>query len=127
MDLSQYFTSADFTGIAPEIVLTITALSVLTLEMMRISQQGINLLSATIGLLIAGVFVGQGSVEGILFGGMLRLNNFSMFFDFLYLGIGIATLIFSQGYLEKKALNHGVNIQLSYFLCYRYDVDDTGQ
>ena len=83
MDLSQYFTSADFTGIVPEIVLTITALSVLTLEMMRISQQGINLLSATIGLLIAGVFVGQCSVEGILFGGMLRLNNFSMFFDFL--------------------------------------------
>ena len=80
MDLSQYFTSTDFTGIAPEIVLTITALSVLTLEMMRISYPGINLLSATIGLLIAGVFVAQGSVEGILFGGMLRLNKFSIFF-----------------------------------------------
>ena len=102
MDLSQYFTSTDFTGIAPEIVLTITALCILTLEMMRFSRPGVNLLSATVGLLMAGVFVAQGFEEGILFGGMLKLNKFSMFFDFLYLGIGLGTLIFSQGYLEKK-------------------------
>ncbi|GIT74420.1 MAG: hypothetical protein Ct9H300mP29_4140 [Candidatus Neomarinimicrobiota bacterium] len=36
MDIAQFFTSADLFGIAPEIILTITALSVLTLEMFHV-------------------------------------------------------------------------------------------
>jgi NADH-quinone oxidoreductase subunit N len=32
---------------------------------------------------------------------MLYLNKFSMFLDFLYLFVGLLTLIFSQGYLER--------------------------
>ncbi|MEE2877248.1 MAG: NADH-quinone oxidoreductase subunit N [Candidatus Neomarinimicrobiota bacterium] len=102
MDLSQYFTSADFTSIIPEIVLTVTALVVLTLEMLRFSRPKINLMAAAVGLLLAGVFVPQGLDEATLFGGMLRLNKFSMFFDYLYLAVGLGTLIFSQGYLEKR-------------------------
>ncbi len=102
MDLSQYFTSSDFTGIIPEIVLTVTALVVLTLEMLRFSRPKINLMAAAVGLLLAGIFVPQGLDEATLFGGMLRLNKFSMFFDYLYLTVGLGTLIFSQGYLEKR-------------------------
>jgi NADH-quinone oxidoreductase subunit N len=102
MDLSQYFTSSDFTGIIPEIVLTVTALVVLTLEMLRFSRPKINLMAAAVGLLLAGIFVPQGLDEATLFGGMLRLNKFSMFFDYLYLAVGLGTLIFSQGYLEKR-------------------------
>ena len=103
MDLGQFFTSADLIGIAPEIILTITALSILTLEMFRVSRTGIILLVAAIGLLLAvGTAANIGGDKQFLFGGMLVLSRFSVFFDFLYISIGIVTLIFSQGYLEKR-------------------------
>ena len=103
MDLSQFFTAADFIGITPEIILTVTALFVLTLEMAHVSRPRILLTVAALGLLLAGaVVINTSGDERILFGGMLTLNQFSMFFDFLYISIGLVTLIFSQGYLEKR-------------------------
>ncbi len=97
MDLSQYFTSSDLAGITPEIILTITALVVLTIEMARISRPGIILSVAALGLGLAGVAIAQGGFDDkLLFGGMLYLNKFSMFLDFLYLFVGFLTLIFSQ-------------------------------
>ena len=107
MDISQFFTSADFIGIAPEIILTITALTVLTLEMAHVSRSRILLMVAAIGLLVAGVVsINTSSDEQILFGVMLILNQFSMFFDLLYISIGLVTLIFSQGYLEKRGVSY---------------------
>ena len=103
MDLSLYFTSADLAGITPEIILTITALLVLTLDMTRITRPGLNLLVAIIGLMTAGYVIAQsGGGERSLFGGMLLLNKFTLFLDILYLSVGLATLVFSQGYLEKR-------------------------
>ena len=103
MDLSLYFTSADLAGITPEIILTITALLVLTLDMTRITRPGLNLLVAIIGLITAGYVIAQsGGGERSLFGGMLLLNKFTLFLDILYLSVGLATLVFSQGYLEKR-------------------------
>jgi len=103
MDLSQFFTTADFIGIVPETILTVTALSVLTLEMARVSRPWIILSVAVLGLLLsaAGAFITSGNNQ-ILFGGMLKLNQISLFFDMLYISIGLITLIFSQGYLEKR-------------------------
>ena len=103
MDISQFFTSADLLGIAPEIILIVTALSVLTLEMLHVSRPGIILMVAALGLFLAGALaINTSGDEQILFGGMLVLNRFSVFFDFLYITIGLLTLIFSQGYLEKR-------------------------
>ena len=105
MDLSQYFTSADLAGITPEIILTITALMVLTLDIVRITRPGLNLLVASIGLITAGyVIIQSGGGERSLFGGMLLLNKFTIFLDILYLVVGLATLVFSQGYLEKRGV-----------------------
>ena len=103
MDLSQFFTTADFIGIVPETILTVTALSVLTLEMARVSRPRIILSVAVLGLLLsaAAAFITSGNNQ-ILFGGMLKLNQISLFFDILYISIGLITLIFSQGYLEKR-------------------------
>lgn len=103
MDLSQFFTTADFIGIVPETILTVTALSVLTLEMARVSRPWIILSVAVLGLLLsaAAAFITSGNNQ-ILFGGMLKLNQISLFFDMLYISIGLITLIFSQGYLEKR-------------------------
>ena len=103
MDLSQFFTTADFIGIVPETILTVTALSVLTLEMARVSRPWIILSVAVLGLLLsaAAAFITICNNQ-ILFGGMLKLNQISLFFDMLYISIGLITLIFSQGYLEKR-------------------------
>jgi len=103
MDLSQFFTTADFIGIVPETILTVTALSVLTLEMARVSRPRTILSVAVLGLLLsaAAAFITSGNNQ-ILFGGMLKLNQISLFFDMLYISIGLITLIFSQGYLEKR-------------------------
>lgn len=103
MDLSQFFTTADLIGIVPETILTVTALSVLTLEMARVSRPWIILSVAVLGLLLsaAAAFITSGNNQ-ILFGGMLKLNQISLFFDMLYISIGLITLIFSQGYLEKR-------------------------
>ena len=100
----QFITSSDLAGITPEIILTITALCVLSLEMMRVSRSSVSLLLSSLGLVIAGIVVIQGNIgSGDLFGGMLKLNQYSVFFDILYLLIGLLTLIFSQGYLMKKS------------------------
>ena len=102
MDIGQFFTAADLLGISPEIILTLTALAVLSLEMLHVSRPGIKLMVAALGLLLAvAVTISTSGDKQILFGGMLSLNKFSMFFDFFYISIGLATMILSQGYLEK--------------------------
>ena len=78
MDIGQFFTVTDLFGIIPEIILTVTALSVLTLEMVHIFHSRIILIVASLGLLLAGAVVIQTSGdEQILFGGMLALNPVS--------------------------------------------------
>ena len=102
MDLSQYFSSGDLYGISPEIILTLTALIVLTLEMIRKSRPVIILLVTVIGFALAGTAIVQGGTnDKILFGGMLYLNMYSIYFDFLYIFIGLSTLVSTHGYLEK--------------------------
>ena len=101
--MHQFITSSDLAGIIPEIILTLTALCVLSLEMMRLSRSSVSLLLSSLGLVAAGIVVMQGNLSNlVLFGGMLKLNQYSLFFDILYLLIGLLTLIFSQGYLVKK-------------------------
>jgi len=101
--MDQFITSSDLAGIIPEIILTLTALCVLSLEMMRLSRSSVSLLLSALGLVSAGIVVMQGNLSNVvLFGGMLKLNQYSVFFDVLYLLIGLLTLIFSQGYLVKK-------------------------
>ena len=101
--MHQFITSSDLVGITPEIILTLTVLCVLSLEMMQFSKPSFSLLIATLGLATAGIVIFQGQgYAGVLFGGMLEINLFSTFFDLLYIAIGLATLLFSPGYLEKK-------------------------
>ncbi|SVD15996.1 uncharacterized protein METZ01_LOCUS368850, partial [marine metagenome] len=101
--MPQFITSTDLVAIVPEIILTITAICVLSLEMMRLSRSNVSLFVASLGLVIAGIVVIQGNISNIvLFGGMLQLNHYSVFFDILYLLVGLLTLMFSQEYLIKK-------------------------
>ena len=101
--MPQFITSTDLVAIVPEIILTITAICVLSLEMMRLSRSNVSLFVSSLGLVIAGIVVIQGNISNIvLFGGMLQLNHYSVFFDILYLLVGLLTLMFSQEYLIKK-------------------------
>ena len=102
--MPQFINSTDLVAIIPEIILTITAFCVLSLEMMRQSRSNISLFLSSLGLVITGIVIMQGNLSNVvLFGGMLQLNHYSVFFDMLYLLVGFLTLIFSQGYLIKKS------------------------
>ena len=97
--MHQFITSSDIAGITPEIILTLTAICVLSLEMIKISKASISLSIATLGIVASGTFVFQGiGSAGVLFGGMLKINLFSAFFDLIYLAIGIITLLFYIGF-----------------------------
>ena len=73
--MDQFITSTDLASIVPEIILTISAISVLTLEMMRIQRASVSLIVSSLGLVAAGLVVIQGNIyDEVLFGGMLKLN-----------------------------------------------------
>jgi len=100
--MNQFITSIDLAAITPEIILTLTAICVLSLEMFRFSKPSISLLIAALGLAASGIVIFQGfGHTTVLFGGMLKISLFTTFFDLLYIFIGLSTLIFSPGYLEK--------------------------
>ena len=78
--MDQFITSTDLASIVPEIILTITAISVLTIEMMRIPRASVSLIVASLGLVAAGLVVIQGNIyDEVLFGGMLKLNKYSIY------------------------------------------------
>lgn len=103
MDLSVYFTATDFRGILPEISLLLTVVIILTFEMLARPRRRIMLILSVIGLLVAAGYVWKNSgAEMRLFGGMLTLNSYSTFFDFLYLAVALAALLLAQVYLERR-------------------------
>ncbi|MFQ6673325.1 MAG: NADH-quinone oxidoreductase subunit N [Fidelibacterota bacterium] len=103
MDLSQTISSADFRGILPEIILLVTALVILTLEMLARPRRRIMPGTGIAGILLAGFAIWRSTGgERTLFGGMLTLNGYSTFFDVLYLAIGIASFLTVQRYLEWR-------------------------
>ena len=103
MDLSVYFTATDFRGILPEISLLLTVVIILTFEMLARPRRRIMLILSVIGLLVAAGYVWRNSgAEMRLFGGMLTLNSYSTFFDFLYLAVALAALLLAQVYLERR-------------------------
>ena len=96
--MNQFITASDLAGITPEIILTLTAICILSLDMTRISKASISLSIAALGIISAGTVIYKGiECSGLLFGGMLNINLYSIFFDLLYLVIGLITLLFSPG------------------------------
>ena len=59
MNIPQFITSSDLVGIAPEIILTLTAICVLSLEMIKISKASISMSIAALGIVGAGTGVAQ--------------------------------------------------------------------
>ena len=55
-----FITSSDLVGVTPEIILTITALCILSLEMIRFSRASINSLISFLGILMAGLVLFSG-------------------------------------------------------------------
>lgn len=103
MDLSLYFTRQDLWGILPEIVLLVGALIILSIELFARSQRAAMLGVGILTLVIAGGFAAKNFGSSfILFQGMITLNDYSTFFDLLYMAAGIVTMVISFNYLERK-------------------------
>ena len=103
MDFSSYFTTTDFRGILPEVSLLLTAVVILTFEILARPRRQVMLILSLFGITVAGGYVWQNSgAEMVLFGGMLTLNSYSTFFDSLYLVVAAAALLVAQVYLERR-------------------------
>ena len=103
MDLSQFINLSDVYGVLPEIILVVTALILLSFEMIAKPRRRLMLSIAVLGYLFsAGVILKSGGEEWFLFQGMMLLNDYSTFLDILYIAVGVAALIFTPGYLESK-------------------------
>lgn len=101
-----------FIPFIPEIFLAVASFVVLVagITMGRRGTRGVSLLAAA-SLVITAVLVWvfarpSGAVEPIL-GGMLVLDNFSVFFKFLVLAASAMTLFLSAGYLDRLKYGGG--------------------
>lgn len=103
MGTTEIISLTDIRGIQPEIVLLATSLAILTLEMISSSLRRMMLPLGIVGYAAAAYLVVQTiGQEMVLFGGMLTLSGYTAFFDLLYFGVGMASLLVAQKYLERK-------------------------
>ena len=103
MDISQYFSQNDLTGILPEITLLVGALFVLTVELFWSNQKRLMIWLGLAALAGAGVMVIKNAGQATtLFNGMVVLDSYSTFFDLLFLAVSGVTLILSYHYFERQ-------------------------
>tara|TARA_B100000315_G_scaffold259365_1_gene315118 strand:+ start:3464 stop:4918 length:1455 start_codon:yes stop_codon:yes gene_type:complete len=103
LDISQYFSQNDLTGILPEITLLMGALLVLTVELFWSNQKRLMIWLGLAVLAGAGIIVIKNAGQATtLFNGMVVLDSYSAFFDLLYIAVSGVTLILSYHYFERQ-------------------------
>lgn len=92
----------------PEMTLLVTAIVVVLVDLF-VKQKGLLTVLSILGLALSAVFtcllrteVAQG-----LFGGMVVVDNFALFFKLLFAGIGIFVILMSTDYVGKFKDFHG--------------------
>ena len=104
-----YFSAADLMVIAPELVLTIVALSVLILSVFIPGEKRSFLgYTALIGVIVAflSFFLVVGK-ELSAFNGMVTIDPFSSFFKILFLIIALLTILASLEYARRAEIDFG--------------------
>jgi len=97
-------------AIAPEIVLTVTALLVLLLEVFskRKDNKGYLAVLSAIGVVVAFFFtlplIGTGTWA---FGGMFTNDGYALFFMVVFLIIAFLTILISMGYAHREGIEGG--------------------
>ncbi len=114
------FQSVDWWLIAPSLTVCVSALLTMLLQpfVSERHQEWIGHLS-WIGMALALVLCGQQIGEqGSTFSGQFVLDEFSLFFNMIFLAAGILTIFMSLDYLKKKENNHGEFYPLVLFATY---------
>ena len=104
--MTSQITATQFWMLSPQLSLVLLSFVVVGLDLLTRSR-AVALVAALIGLLVPLFFTFSlafswfGSYPATGFFGMLTVDGFGLFFDFLFLGIGFAMVIVSYGYVGK--------------------------
>ncbi|MDP6620524.1 MAG: NADH-quinone oxidoreductase subunit N, partial [Nitrospinota bacterium] len=95
--------------ILPEIVMTVLVCAIILVDLfLSPRKKGFSGFLALAGLVVAGVFLaGRIGTDVKLFGGMYRVDDFSTFFKFIFLGVAFLTILISFRYLKIEDINRG--------------------
>lgn len=91
--------------LSPEIALIITAVLVILLDLV-VRQKGLLVLVSITGIIVSGlltvsVWLGLGGGEAAVFGNMMAVDGFALFFKLLFLVIVALVVLCSVDYVEK--------------------------
>ena len=100
--------SSDLVSVAPLAIVACTGLVVLVVESLRHETELLNCWISVVGLCAALVtgFVTMGNA-GTAFSGMLRTGGYASFFAVLFSLSGLLSVLLSQSYIRKEAIEHG--------------------
>ena len=123
MSLANVFSPNDYVLSLPIILLSVFAIGILLIDLLLPQEwKRLNAVTALVGLAFAGVALYtriQAPYSGIIrqgmlplqflngFGGMVRMDTYSMFFAYLFLAGAAITILMSVRYLEIEGENHG--------------------
>ncbi len=95
--------------ILPEIAMTVLVCAIILVDLfLSPKRKGFSGFLALAGLVVAGVFLaGRIGTDVKLFGGMYRVDDFSTFFKFIFLGVAFLTILISFRYLKIEDINRG--------------------
>jgi NADH-quinone oxidoreductase subunit N len=106
----------DLGAIGPEILLVVSALSVLLFDLMLPEEQkGLLATLCLWGILMAlglTIYLGARDVTGYAFSQMIALDPFAIFFTALFLAASFVTVLMSIDYIKSGALYHGEYLSL---------------
>ena len=102
------FSSSDLFGISPIIAVSVTALVALVVKSLLERGERVILGISVGGILVSMVFaVKTFAMSTTAFTDMVLVGGYASFFDVLFLGIGLLTILLSESYLEKEQIHFG--------------------
>lgn len=102
------FTGADFYYILPEIVLTVGALLVLVVDLVKSDRDDLALPTTLLVLVVTGgVLWSFAGVDTLASRGLLAIDGFALFFKFIFLLAAGITVLMSDAYMRMEGMRAG--------------------
>jgi len=106
----EFITLKDLTPILPEIIVILTACTVLLVDLFASTEdRSFTLALTTIaGLILAAISESQLFAKNITgFYGTIVADDFSVLFEFIYIAVAIVTVFVSRNYIKENEMNFG--------------------
>jgi len=106
----EFITFKDLTPIFPEIIVLLTACTVLIVSLFASNEERSFTLALTsiVGLILAAIAELQLYSKNITgFYGTIVADDFSVLFEFIYIGVAIVTVFVSRNYIKENDMNFG--------------------